>query len=59
MNLSELKPDSLRNQNVDKLSQDTKDTIQAIFDSCLPVSFGFPADCIEVQLEKDFYTSII
>jgi hypothetical protein len=39
------------NQNVDKLPQDAKDIIQAIFDDAMPVSCGFPPDCIEVKLD--------
>ena len=38
------------NQNVDKLPQDAKDIIQAIFDYSVPASCGFPPDAIEVKL---------
>jgi len=39
-------------QNIDKLPQDAKDIIQAIFDDAMPVSCGFPADAIEVKLDN-------
>ncbi len=43
------------NQNIEKLPQDAKNIIQAIFDYHLPVSHGFPPDTIEVKLDKPAY----
>ena len=40
------------NQNIDKLPEDAKNIIQAVFDYSLPVSCGFPADAIEVKLDN-------
>ena len=42
-------------QNINKLPQDAKDIIQAIFDDAMPVSGGFPADAIEVRLDNPVY----
>ncbi len=39
-------------QNLNKLPQEAKDVIQAIFDDALPVSCGFPANVVEVKLDK-------
>ncbi len=43
------------NQNLDKLSQDAKDIIQAVFTYALPVSCGFSPDAIEVKLDNPVY----
>ena len=40
------------NQNIDKLPQDAKDIIQAIFDYKVGAAWGIPPDAIEVRLDK-------
>lgn len=40
------------NQNLDKLPQDAKDIIQAIFDDLVLATSGLPPDCIEVKLDN-------
>lgn len=40
------------NQNIDELSQDARDIIQAVFDYNLPAACGFFPDAIEVKLDN-------
>ena len=49
------KPTQVESQNVDKLPQDAKDIIQAIFNDAMPVSYGFPPNTIEVKLDKPVF----
>ena len=48
-------PTRVKPQSVDKLPQDAKDIIQAIFDDAMPVSCGFPPDTIEVKLDNPVF----
>lgn len=43
------------NQNVEKLPEDAKNIIQAIFDYHVPVAFGFAPDAIEVKLDNPVF----
>jgi hypothetical protein len=42
----------VQSQNTDRLPQDARDIIQAIFDDEMPVACGFPPDAIEVKLDN-------
>ena len=48
-------PTRVKSQNVDKLPQEAKDILQAIFDDAMPVACGFPANAIEVKLDKPIF----
>ena len=48
-------PTHVRSQNTDKLPQEAKDIIQAIFDDNLPVCCGLPANTIEVKLDNPVF----
>ena len=48
-------PTQVKSQNIDKLPQDAKDIIQAIFDDAMPVSWGFPPNAIEVKLDNPVF----
>ena len=48
-------PTQVKPQNVDKLPQNAKDIIQAIFDDAMPVACGFPPNAIEVKLDKPVF----
>ncbi|KKN29587.1 hypothetical protein LCGC14_0842550 [marine sediment metagenome] len=43
------------NQNTDKLPDDAKDIIQAIFDYHVPAAFGISPDAIEVKLDNPVF----
>ncbi len=42
----------MNNQNIEKLPQDAKDVIQAIFDYHVPAACGISPDAIEVKLDN-------
>jgi hypothetical protein len=50
-----MKGSDMKNQNIDRLSTEARNIIQAVFDYDLPASCGLPADAIEIKIDGDVY----